>query len=196
MSLGDTGEAALPQALRIHVATAATSSSDNFYPKVGIPRPVDASYVATARLVGGRNVPIELLAILSHRPLPVCEARLGLPEQSSFSIARRRGPPASHREHDVQRRQQHPRTRPATLAIRPTHWAASSTARVTPSATSKAPSIAGYRGDHIPPTIAAAPLSLFGVRCARLPTGGYHVRHSQEQQGATCYFHGRHPSPE
>jgi hypothetical protein len=43
----------------------------------------------------------EGFAILSHGPLPVCEARLGLPEHPSFSIARRRGPPASHREHDV-----------------------------------------------------------------------------------------------
>jgi hypothetical protein len=34
-------------------------------------------------------------------PAPVCEARLGTPEQPSFSSARRRGPPNSHREHDV-----------------------------------------------------------------------------------------------
>ena len=40
-------------------------------------------------------------AILSHGPPSVHQARLGMPEQPSFSPARKGGPPALVREHDV-----------------------------------------------------------------------------------------------
>jgi len=40
-------------------------------------------------------------AILSHGPPSVHEARLGMPEQPSFLPARKGGPPAPAREHDV-----------------------------------------------------------------------------------------------
>jgi hypothetical protein len=43
----------------------------------------------------------EDFAILSHGPLSVHEARLGMPEQPSFLPARKGGPPAPAREHDV-----------------------------------------------------------------------------------------------
>jgi hypothetical protein len=39
--------------------------------------------------------------ILSHSPPSVHEARLGTPEQPSFLSARKGGPPAPAREHDV-----------------------------------------------------------------------------------------------
>jgi hypothetical protein len=40
-------------------------------------------------------------AIPSHGPPSVREARLGLSEQPSFSTARKGGPPALAREHDI-----------------------------------------------------------------------------------------------
>ncbi len=46
----------------------------------------------------------ENFAMLSHGPPSVHEARLGMPEQPSFLPARKGGPPARAREHDVYRR--------------------------------------------------------------------------------------------
>jgi hypothetical protein len=43
----------------------------------------------------------ESFAILSHGSPSVHEARLGMPEQPSFLSARKGGPPAPAREHDV-----------------------------------------------------------------------------------------------
>jgi hypothetical protein len=43
----------------------------------------------------------ESFAILSHSPPSVHEARLGMPEQPSFLPARKGGPPAPAREHNV-----------------------------------------------------------------------------------------------